>query len=521
MDATTLPNRNQPAYATRHRATAPALAATAPAPKLPRQSRRTNLTDRKLDELAAKRLTKAVDISDRTQKGLVARVRPNGARAFYFKWRPASGEGVARKFRSVRLDAANVAEARKKASEAAAAVAIGRDPRVTVAAFNPASAITVATAISQFKDYLTGKGNTANYVTNSERLLRNHMEPDLGNHRLIDLTQRDIAMLYSKVMAKVTAKASGEAAPEQANAPPLKRRKGRPVDSTKRKVTTLPNRLHTQVKHMLNWATEEGILPPGVAPVVRRPVKIEPSQQRLNDGTKRVLRVGHFARIWLAVEDEPVHVRVLVRLLILLPFRREELTGLMWPWVKGVDAAENVLMLDPSAYTGPRLDVPAWRMKGGKRPQLMPLPSLAVDMLREMEDRRGAGGDHVFSVSAGRTAFAGWQTLMVRLRSRCSDMPERDEWTIHDFRTGVATECGDRLNAEESIIQRLLHHSNGARMGVTWRYDQSKRVDAMLRVLTEWQALVVQAVEAEQQRRDAVATGATATMVALPMRAAE
>lgn len=98
-------------------------------------------------------------------------------------------------------------------------------------------------------------------------------------------------------------------------------------------------------------------------------------------------------------------------------------------------------------------------------------------------------------------------------------MPEG--WNIHDFRTGFATEAGDRLNAEESVIQRLLHHSNAARLGVTWRYDQSKRVDAMLRVLTEWQGLVMQAVEAEQRRRDTAANGTTAQMIALPHRIAE
>jgi integrase len=408
MDATSTPPSHTPRPAYAKRQTNPAETPdAAPSPRLPRQARRTNLTDAKLDKLAEKRLTKLVDVSDITQKGLVARVRPNGARAFYFKWRPASGGGTERKFRSVRLDAANVAEARKKASAAAAAVAIGRDPRVTAAVHNPASAITVAAAIGQFKHYLTAKGNDPKYVTNAERLLRKHMEPDLGNHRLIDLTQRDISHLYAKVMAIVTAKAKGEAAPDQVDPQPVKRRKGRPVNSTKRRVTTLPNRLHTQVAHMLRWATEEGIVPPGAAPVVRRPVRVEPSQQRLNDGTKRVLRVGHFARIWLAVEDEPIHVRVLVRLLILMPLRREEMTGMMWPWVKGIDGDENVLTLDPTAFTGPRLDIPSSRMKG-KRPQLMPLPPLAAEMLKEMAQQRGTGGDHVFSVKVGRAAFAGW-----------------------------------------------------------------------------------------------------------------
>jgi hypothetical protein len=129
-------------------------------PQLPRQARRTNLTDRKLDDVATKRLMRPVDISDTTVKGLVARVRPNGTRSFYFRWRLTSGGAATRKFRTIRLDAANVAEARKKAAEAVSAVAIGRDPSVTIAAFSQTSAVTVADAIGMYATYLRAKGNT-------------------------------------------------------------------------------------------------------------------------------------------------------------------------------------------------------------------------------------------------------------------------------------------------------------------------------------------------------------------------
>jgi integrase len=454
-----------------------------------------------------------VDISDTTVKGLVARVRPNGTRSFYFRWRLTSGGAAARRFRTIRLDAANVAEARKKAAEAVSAVAIGRDPGVTVAAFSEASAVTVTDAIGMYANYLRAKGNTPNYVKNAERLLRNHMEPTLGRHRLIDLTRRDITKLYQDIMNLVSAKADGEAVPDQPKQP-ARKRKGRPVDSTKRRVTTLPNRLHTQVAHLLRWATEEeGLLPPGAAPVVRRPIRVEPSEQRLRDGTKRILRVGHLARIWIAVENEPVHVRSLVRLLLLIPLRREEMTGLVWSEVKGMAAHDNVLMMDPTSFLGPRLDIPKERMKGKKRPQMLPLTDLALELLREAEDQRGAFGDHVFSNTAGRTAFAGWQTLMARLRKRCHDLPER--WNIHDFRTGMATELGDRLNAEESIIQRLLHHSSAGRLGITWRYDQSRRLIPMMEVLTEWQDLLLHAVEEERRRHAVMAASRQAEVITL------
>jgi integrase len=189
------------------------------------------------------------------------------------------------------------------------------------------------------------------------------------------------------------------------------------------------------------------------------------------------------------------------------------MTCLLWSEVKGVATDDNVLTMDPAAFHGPRLDLPKARMKGKKRPQMMPLTDLALELLREVEEQRGAFGEHVFSNTAGRTSFAGWQTLMVRLRKRCHEMPQG--WNIHDLRTGIATEMGDRLNAEESIIQRLLHHSSAARLGITWRYDQSRRLNPMLEALKEWQELLVKAVEEEKRRYNLMASSHQAAVITL------
>lgn len=464
---------------------------------LPRRERKTNLTDRKLDDLAAKHLVNPVDITDSKQAGLVARVFPNGRRSFYFKWRPKSEAGGKRRFRSMRLDASNVAEARRKATEAAAQVSIGRDPTVTSAAFTPMSTTTVAEAVKQFVDHLTGIGRKQAYVKNVEGMFRNHVLPVLGQHRLIDVTQKDLSDLLASLKKKVSAKADGPIVERSSSKSSTGR--SRQHDGTKRRVSVMPNRVYTQINSLLRWATEEGVLPPGAAPLVRRPIPIEPGKVRLDAGTKRVLRAGHLARIWIAVAEEPPHVRNLIRLLLLLPLRREELTGLRWREVKGLETGSNVVQFDVTAFTGPRLDIPAERMKGGKRPQMMPLPTSAVVMLEEMKEFKGAGGDFVFSVTAGRTSFAGWQSLMVRLRERCQGLPEN--WNIHDFRTAFATEVGDRLNAEPSIVSRLLSHALENQLGVTWRYDQSRRIEPMLALLTRWQDLIIAEVETELRRR--------------------
>jgi integrase len=449
--------------------------------------RRIALTDRRLDQWSVQRLSKTVDISDTTVRGLTARVHPSGSRSFFFRWRTGGG------FHRVRLDAATVDEARRKAAEAKAAVAIGRDPRVTKAVHSPATAITVTEAINAYveDELLVRRNRNARYVGNVRRLFANHVEPMLGQHRLIDVTHTDLSKLFTTLMKQVSAKARGEVT---GPAPVRVRPSKRAIDGRRKRVSVLPNRVYTQVMGMLRWAEEDGRLPPGVVPRVKKPIRVEPSLQRLHQGTKRILLLHQLAELWLIVEDEPRHVQCLLRLLLLLPLRREEVTALEWAEVKGIAGEFD---MDATTYSGSRLDIPAARMKG-HRPHLVPLPSASVRMLRDMERSRGNAGPYVFSTTSGRTSFSGWQSLVDRLRRRCPNLPAG--WTIHEFRTGIATAMGESLDIDEMLIARILAHSMETRIGVTWRYDRSRRIRPMLDALTKWEELLMSEVGRIQQR---------------------
>lgn len=455
-----------------------------------RQPRRLALTDRRLDDWATRRLTKPIDLSDTTVRGLVARVQPSGGRSFYLRWRTGT------EFRRVRLDAATVEEARRKAVEAKAAIAIGRDPRVTKAAHSPATALTVTEAIRDYveDELLIRRDRNARYVENVRRLFRNHVEPHIGGVRLIDISHSDLSRLFTTLMRIASAKGGGEVV---GTAPSRTRRPKRAIDGRPKRVSVMPNRVHCQVMGLLRWAEEDGRLPPGTAPKVRKPIQIEPSVRRLKAGTKRVLTLSDLAALWLVVQDEPEHVRVLLRLLLVLPLRRQEITALEWSEVRGLSGEASA---DTTAFTGPRLDIRAERMKGN-RPHLVPLPTLAAGLLRGMARSRGNAGPYVFSTTSGRTAFGGWQSLVDRLRRRCPDLPTG--WTIHDFRTAIATCMGESLDIDEMLIARLLAHSMETRLGITWRYDRSRRIRPMLDALTRWEALLM--AEVEQQARVFVA----------------
>lgn len=465
-------------------------------PTTSRKARRTALTDRRLDAWATKRLRQAVDLSDTTVRGLVARIQPSGGRSFFYRWRAGT------EFRRVRLDAATVEEARRKAAEAKAAIAIGRDPKVTKAVHSAATALTVSEAIRHYveDELLVRRNRNPRYVENVRRLFANHVEPHIGAHRLIDLTHADLSRLFTTLMRLASAKARGEVVGPAPNRP---QKPKRAIDGRQKRVTVTPNRVHAQLMGLLRWAEEDGRLPPGAVPRVKKPIKVEPSMRRLKQGIKRVLHLGHLGQLWLAVEDEPEHVRVLLRLLLLLPLRRQELTELEWGEVRGLSAERGT---DPNSFSGPRLDIPAERMKGN-RPHLVPLPPAAVELLKAMAKTRGNAGPYVFSVNSGQTAFAGWQSLVDRLRRRCPELPAG--WTIHDFRTAIATAMGESLDVDEMLIARLLAHSIEAKIGITWRYDRSRRIRPMLDALSQWEKLLVEEVERQRLQMIDNATAAS------------
>lgn len=449
--------------ATRRRAEAP----KAEAPKV-KASRKTNLTDRKLADIAARGITRRLDIADATLAGLTARVAPGGRITFNYRW---TAHGA---FRRVTLDAATVAEAREKAIIAKGAASIGRDPRATTATHQRDMARTLAETVPDYLAALKLRGRADSYREGVDSIFARHVLPVLGRKRLLDLTRADLANLYGGIARKRSAKAKGKGGT----------------------LSTMPNRVHSQVTALLAWAEQEGRLPPGSVPSMPRPVAEEPSARALREESKVLLRPEHIARIWRAVATEPAHVRTMVRLLCLLPMRREELTQLTWFELRGVLPDDNVLVADADLFQGPRIELPAARMKG-RRPHSMPLSAGAVALLLEAHGDRGADGPQVFSASAGRNPYTGWRRLADKLREGCEGMPAG--WVVHDIRGGIATAMGE-AGEEESVIARLLHHAPAARIGITARYDRSRRLQPMLEALQRWEAVLAKAVAAEDRR---------------------
>jgi len=190
------------------------------------------------------------------------------------------------------------------------------------------------------------------------------------------------------------------------------------------------------------------------------------------------LSLDELASIWRAAKADPSPiVPALLRLLILVPLRREEWTRAAWDEIK----------INPA--TGDwALHIPAARMKG-KRPNTVSLPRAAIELLEPM---RGGEG-FIFSATGGRTSFAGWKRAAARI-AKAADL--RTPWTRHDIRRGAATGMGN-AGIRETAIARILAHSPRGFLGVTRTYERSDRSDEIREALERWAEVVGGAVEAQ------------------------
>jgi integrase len=229
------------------------------------------------------------------------------------------------------------------------------------------------------------------------------------------------------------------------------------------------NRFRSSLSALFAWAMAQGERRDN--PVLATERAREPSLEREKAGTVRVLDLAERAAIWQAAEADPsVNVSALVRLLVLVPLRREEWTRARW---------EEIERGEDGRWT---LRLPAARMKG-KRPHAVPLPAAAKAILEQVASAHGRERTSGFIFSTdGKAFYAGWKRAAARLtRAAALSAP----WVIHDLRRGAATQMGE-VGIRENIIRRILAHSPRSMLGVTATYERSERLDEMRDALERW-----------------------------------
>jgi integrase len=217
---------------------------------------------------------------------------------------------------------------------------------------------------------------------------------------------------------------------------------------------------------------------------MKRPVKVEPSQERQKAGTVSVLDLLELSTLWRFAPALPSSVLPdLVRCTIAVPLRREEWTQLRWTEIR--DIVED-------GWHGRALRIPAARMKG-RRPAVVPLPPQVIAILDNRRELTGTS-EYVFSVPGSTKPFAGWKRAAETLRTA---LGSATDWTPHDIRRSVATALARDIGIDEGIIKRILQHSDDTLLGVTAVYQKSPRLKEQAEALQAWCDLVERTAAAD------------------------
>jgi integrase len=193
---------------------------------------------------------------------------------------------------------------------------------------------------------------------------------------------------------------------------------------------------------------------------------------------ERTLSDDELVRIWNAGVDD--NFGRVTKLLMLTGCRRDEIGGLRWSEIIGLDTPEA------------RIELPGSRTKNG-RPHIVPLSGLAVDLLKELQQKRILGRDMLFGVGKMGHGFSGWDKAKKKFDKVCK---LKEHWTLHDLRRTAATRMAD-LGILPHVIEAAINHVSGHKSGVHGIYNRStydaEKRDALNRLATHLQVQLANA----------------------------
>jgi integrase len=215
---------------------------------------------------------------------------------------------------------------------------------------------------------------------------------------------------------------------------------------------------------LFNWAAREGLCAVNPVSHTNDPsAGIKPRE--------RVLTDQELVAVWNACADDDFGR--IVRLLILLGCRREEIGGLRW----------SEINFDTGVMT-----IPGERTKN-HRALALTLPPVALDILRSAKQREGR--EYVFGNRGG--SFCAWSYATIALNARITAAEGKPlaHWTLHDLRRTYRSGLG-KLGVRPDVAELAINHVKGGIQAVYDKYKYEREIQAALAL---WADFVLSAVE--------------------------
>jgi integrase len=228
-------------------------------------------------------------------------------------------------------------------------------------------------------------------------------------------------------------------------------------------------RARATLSALFAWAMQQGLCEANVVTGTHDPEEGAKSRERTLDD--RELRL-----IWNAC-DRGDDFSCIVRLLLLLGCRREEIGGLRW---SEIDLETGLLCISGE------------RTKNHRELRL-PLPSLAIAILRSV--RRRDGRDFVFGKRHG---FNGWSAAKRELDARIAKAAGKPlaPWRLHDARRTMRSGLG-KLGVMPHVAEIAIGHSRKGIEAVYDRHRYEREVGAALALWADHVLAIAEGCEAK------------------------
>lgn len=383
----------------------------------------------KLTAVAVRTLTLPEGKRDHTHydddlKGFGLRIRASSSKVWVFKYE--NGAGKTKRMTLGSVEELSAVEARQTAKTYSAEVHLGNDPAAEKAHGRVAAGQTFAVFLPRFLERQRAKQKPRSYQE-TERHLLVHAKP-LHTHPIDAMDRRMFAAHLVGIAEK-----SGPGA---------------------------SNRVRASLSAFMNWAVREGLSERNEVLYTNKQVEAGARDHTPTD--------EELAAIWQALDEGAnPHYRDILRLLMLLGLRRDEVGALRW---SEIDPEKATITLSPA------------RTKA-KRKFVVPLSRQAVVILEAQKKRTEADGtsrDLVFGAAPGR-GFQDWSGSKRDLDVVLGDSVR--PWRLHDFRRAFSTTLHERLGVPPHVVEHALGH---VQTGVASIYNQAQYVEERRRALQRW-----------------------------------
>jgi integrase len=327
------------------------------------------------------------------------------------------------------------AQAREAARKVLAKVALGHDPQAEKEAKRQQAARTVRSVIASYLDAKQSELRPTSHRIAKLYLTGSYFRP-LHSLAVSAVTRTDVAACI-RAIARDRSTATAAAA-------------------------------RRALSGFFSWAIADGVMGDAANPVdgSHRPADPTPRDHVLSD--------VELAAIWRACDGDDDFDQI-VRLLILLGSRRQEVGGMRW----------SELDLDVGTWTLPR------ERSKNRRSHTLHLPPAALSIIKSVPRR---ARDHLFGNHAD-DGFTSWSIGKKTIDRQLAGAVRI--WRMHDIRRTVATGMAD-IGVEPHHIEAALNHFGGHRAGVAGVYNRSSYERAVKAALARWSEHVLALVEGRE-----------------------